>query len=165
MNIFLIGFMGCGKSTAARYIGSHYGMGYVEMDRQIEEEQGCSISEIFAERGEEYFRKLETELLGRLESGPDQVVSCGGGTPMRECNVELMKKQGRIVLLTASAETVYDRVKNSHNRPLLEGNMNVDYIKGLMEMRMPRYEAAADIVVKTDRMNISDICRGIMEKL
>lgn len=164
-NIFLIGFMGCGKSTVAKYMKEQYGMHYVEMDKQIEEEQGMSISRIFAEKGEESFRKMETELLGRLEKSCNQVVSCGGGAAMRECNVELMKKNGRVVLLTASPLTIYNRVKNTHNRPLLEGNMNVDYIRGLMEARMPRYLAAADIVVETDRIGVAEIGRKIMEEL
>lgn len=165
MNIFLIGFMGCGKSTAARYINRYYDMEYIEMDKQIEEEQGLSISEIFAKRGEECFRRLETELLEKLQSSSGRVVSCGGGTAMREGNVELMRKQGKIVLLTASPETVYKRVKNTHNRPLLEGNMNEAYIRNLMDGRMPLYEAAADIVVETDRKGVSEICREIMEKV
>ena len=67
---------------------------------------------------------------------------------MRQCNVDEMKKNGTIVLLTAEPETVYERVKGSHNRPLLEKNMNPEYIKELMEARRPKYEAAADFVMK-----------------
>lgn len=93
------------------------------------------------------------------------VVSCGGGTAMRECNVLEMKKNGKIVLLLASPETIYERVKNFHNRPLLEGNMNVDYISGLMEVRRPKYEAAADISVMTDGRSATEICREIVGKL
>lgn len=164
-NIYLIGFMGSGKSTVSTCLHREYGMAQIEMDQQIEEEEGMKIPEIFAQKGEEYFRDLETGLLRRLQEQKNMVVSCGGGTAMRECNVREMKKNGKIVLLLASAETIYERVKNFHNRPLLEGNMNVDHIRGLMEARRWKYEAAADISVVTDGRSASEICREIVEKL
>lgn len=164
-NIYLIGFMGTGKSTIAGCLHQKYGMEQVEMDEEIAADEGISIAEIFAQKGEEYFRELETGLLCRLSERENVVVSCGGGTAMRECNVQEMKRRGRIVLLLAEPETVYGRVSTSHDRPLLEGNMNVDYIKSLIEARMPRYRAAADIAVRTDGRSAEDICGEIMEKL
>lgn len=163
--IYLIGFMGSGKSTIAGYLHREYGMEQVEMDEQIVMEEGRSIADIFAREGEEYFRALETGLLKRLQEKGNVVVSCGGGTAMRECNVAEMKKKGKVVLLYASPEVVYERVKVSHDRPLLEGNMNVEYIKGLMAVRSPKYEAAADITVNTDGRSAEDICREIIERL
>ena len=70
-----------------------------------------------------------------------------------------------IVLLTATPQTVYERVKGSHNRPLLEKNMNPQYIEQLMEARRPKYEAAADIIVKTDGRTAKEICQEIKERL
>ena len=84
---------------------------------------------------------------------------------MRQCNVEEMKKEGTIVLLTATPQTVYERVKGYHNRPLLEKNMNPEYIAQLMEARRPRYEAAADIIVKTDNRTAREICDEIAKYL
>lgn len=161
-NIYLIGFMGSGKSTIARCFAREYGMTLVEMDQRIEEEEGRTISRIFAESGEEYFRQLETKLLTRLREGKKQVISCGGGAAMREENVKEMRRGGKIVFLRTRPETIYDRVKNSHNRPLLEGNMNVEYIRQLMEKRRPKYEAAAQITVDTDEKSISGICAEIL---
>lgn len=161
-NIFLIGFMGAGKSTIARALKNTYGMRLVEMDEQIEAQEGMRISEIFAAHGEEYFRRLETELLEGLQQEENTVVSCGGGVPMRRQNVEAMKKSGKIVYLSADAETVYKRVRNSHSRPLLEGNMNVGHIRSLLEQRMPKYLAAADVTVVTDGRSADDICRDIL---
>jgi shikimate kinase len=135
------------------------------MDEEIAAGEGMKISDIFAEKGEEYFRTQETKLLKSLEGETDLVISCGGGTAMRECNVAQMKKNGKIVLLGAEPETVYERVRYSHNRPLLEGNMNVGYIRELMEARRPKYEAAADIVVSTDGRSAEDICEEIIKKL
>lgn len=161
-NVFLIGFMGAGKSTIARTLKNIYGMRLIEMDEQIEAQEGMHISEIFALHGEEYFRRLETELLEGLQREENTVVSCGGGVPMRRQNVEAMKKSGKIVYLSADAETIFKRVRNSHNRPLLEGNMNVDYIRSLLEQRLPRYLEAADVTVITDGRNTDDICRDIL---
>lgn len=135
------------------------------MDEEIASGEGISIGEIFAQKGEEYFRELETALLRRLNERENVVVSCGGGTAMRECNVQEMKRRGRIVLLLAEPETVYARVCTSHDRPLLEGNMNVDYIRSLIQVRMPKYREAADITVHTDGRSAEDICGEIMKKL
>ena len=127
-NIFLIGFMGAGKSTVARYLHRQQGMNWLEMDKEIERKEGMPVSEIFRLRGEEYFRERETELLLSLADKENTVVSCGGGVPLRACNVEAMKKSGIVVFLTARPETILDRVKDSHERPLLEGHKDVEYI-------------------------------------
>ena len=148
--IYLTGFMGTGKSMILNCLHEVCGFDKIEMDEQIVQEQGMSIPEIFEKKGEEYFRNLETELVKKISAMDNIVVSCGGGTVMRQCNVDEMKKNGTIVLLTAEPETVYERVKGSHNRPLLEKNMNPEYIKELMAARRPKYEAAADFVIKTD---------------
>lgn len=84
---------------------------------------------------------------------------------MKDENVELMKKNGKIVLLTASPETIYERVKYSNERPLLNGNMNVEYIKDLMEKRKDRYESIADIVVDTNNKPIHVIAEEVVSKL
>ena len=84
---------------------------------------------------------------------------------MRERNVTEMKKQGKVVLLTASPQTIYDRVKDSHERPLLEGHMDVDYISGLMEQRREKYEAAADLTICTDGKDQAAVCEELAGKL
>ena len=164
-NIYLIGFMGCGKSTISECLYREYGRKQIEMDEEIEKAEGTSITEIFEKKGEEYFRSLETDLLKKLSCCENLVVSCGGGVPMREINVKEMKKSGKIVLLQAKPETVYQRVKNDHHRPLLEGNMNVGYIAELMEKRQKQYRKAADFSVETDGRSASEISREIMEKI
>lgn len=162
--IYLTGFMGTGKSTVSQSLHENYGLEQIDMDKEIVKEEGMSIPDIFREKGEAHFRELETALLERLSERENVVISCGGGTVMRQCNVDLMKKHGKIILLTAMPETVFERVRNCHDRPLLEGNMNVGYIRELMEARRPKYEAAADIRVKTDGRRALDISREIMEK-
>ena len=164
-NIYLIGFMGTGKSTAADYLHKKLSMEMAEMDQLIEARAGMPISRIFEKYGEEYFRNLETELLIELSEKERLVVSCGGGTPMRDRNVREMRKSGTIVLLTASPETIFSRVKDSHSRPLLEQNKSVDYIAKLLEQRRSAYEAAADLVIETDQKSMEEICGELLQGL
>ena len=164
-NIVLIGFMGSGKSTISEYLHTLFDMEIIEMDQMIAKREGMSISDIFETRGEEYFRNLETSLLIEMQERTNVVISCGGGVPLREQNVVEMKKNGRVVLLTASPETILERVKNSHERPLLENNKNTEFIAGLMEERREKYKAAADIIVATDGKSELEICEELVKKL
>ena len=164
-NIVLIGFMGTGKSTIARELAKTRQMNIVEMDEEIVRRRGKSIADIFEEEGEEYFRDLETALLKELQTKENQVISCGGGAVLREENVRVMKKNGCVVLLTALPQTIYERVKNNTDRPILQGNMNVEYIASLMEKRREKYEKASDIVIATDGKNVSQICEEMLQKL
>ena len=150
-HIFLIGFMGCGKSTNAECLAEMTGARQVEMDQMI------------VEKGEAYFRELETELIKSFAGVEPAVISCGGGAVLKEENVRLMKESGKIVLLTAEPGTIYERVKDSTERPVLNGNMNVGYIEELMEKRRPKYEAAADVKVATDGKTAEEICGEILE--
>lgn len=164
-NIFLIGFMGCGKSTVAEAFHKGYQKKIIEMDQLIVERESMSIPEIFAVKGEEYFRDAESKLVKEIQSTENQVISCGGGVVLRSKNVEEMKKNGYVVLLTAKPETILERVKDDENRPLLREKKTVKDISELMEHRRERYEAAADIVIYTDEKNASDICKEILIKL
>ena len=161
-NIFLIGFMGVGKSTIAKLLARELQAELVEMDETIEAEAGMSINEIFEKFGEQHFRDLETALVERVAKTGGAVVSCGGGAVLRPENVELMKQSGKIIFLSATPETIYERVKHSTNRPLLNGNMNVEYIRGLMERRREAYENAADVVISTDGKWKSQIVEEIL---
>lgn len=162
-NVFLTGFMGTGKSAVARELNRRYGMKSLEMDACIARRQGMSITGIFKKYGEQYFRDLESALLEELKSNMGMVVSCGGGVVLRSENVKCMKESGTIVLLTASAETIYDRVKGNRDRPILNENMSVEYIRELMEKRREWYELAADITIETDRKTILQVCEEIAE--
>lgn len=164
-NIVLIGFMGSGKSTVSDYLSMMFAMDVIEMDQVIAEQQEMSIADIFETYGEEYFRNLETNLLVEMQFRQNVIISCGGGVAMRDENVAEMKKNGRVVLLTASPQTVYERVKDSGERPLLSGNKSVEYIAGLMEKRREKYEAAADIVIQTDGKTVLQICEELVTKL
>lgn len=161
-NLFLIGFMGCGKSTLARMMAAETGKELIEMDETIEAEAGMSINEIFAEFSEAHFRDLETQLIKRIADKGGAIVSCGGGAVLREENVAAMRKNGTIVYLSATPETIYDRLHDKTNRPLLNGNMNVEYISQLMQKRLPIYEKAADSILAVDGKSKAENLQAIM---
>ncbi len=164
-NIFLVGFMGAGKSTIAGQLAALLEMQRVEMDQMIVEEQGMPISEIFEKYGEDYFRDIETQTLIALQKRKQTIVSCGGGVVVREENEGHMKKNGRVILLTARPETILERVKGSTERPILNNNMNVNFISELMEKRRERYLAVADYIVETDGKDVRSICEEIIARL
>ena len=164
-NIFLIGFMGVGKSTISKALKEKLQMECAEMDQMIVEAQGMPISEISEKHGESYFRDIESQTLIDLQGENNLIVSCGGGIVVRPENAEYMRKSGVVVWLTATPETVYERVKDSTERPVLNGNMNVEYIRGLMEKRHALYEAAADVTVSTYGKTTEEICNEILSIL
>ena len=164
-NLVLIGFMGVGKTTMSDYFNTMFAMDVIEMDQIIARREGMSIPDIFEVHGEEYFRNCETELLVEMQSRNNVVISCGGGVPMRERNVTEMKKNGRVILLTAEPETILERVRDDRSRPLLEDNKNVAFIRALMDKRRDKYEAAADIIIKTDGKSIQQIGEEIILQL
>ena len=164
-NIALIGFMGVGKTTTSGRLRDILGMEEVETDELIIGQEGMPITQIFAEKGEPYFRQVETQVILRLQDRSGLIISCGGGVAMRQENVDNLRRGSRIVLLTASPETILKRVGHSTDRPLLNGHMNVEYISELMEKRRPFYEAAADITVATDGRSADQICAEIVRDI
>lgn len=161
-HIFLIGFMGAGKTTVSWKLGERSGVEVLDTDQMLVEQEGKSISRIFEEDGETYFRDRETELLKTLQGRKPAVISCGGGVPLREENGLLMKQCGKVVWLNATPETIYERVKNSTDRPLLNGNMNVPYIRSMMESRREAYASCASHIIDTDGRSFAEIVEEIL---
>lgn len=164
-HIFLTGFMGTGKTTISGSLKELLHMDVIDMDQAIEDMEQMPIREIFAQKGETYFRQCETGFLRKLKEKEGAIISCGGGVPLRNENVEAMKACGLVVLLTASPETIYERVKDSHNRPLLEQNKTPEYIQELLHKRDPYYKRAADLEVTTDGKSAGQIAEEIKKFL
>ena len=164
-NLFLIGYMGAGKSTIAQKLSGLLSAPLVEMDETIVRQQGMTINEIFEKYGEQSFRDMESRLIMDLGKGERSVISCGGGAVLRPENVENMKRSGMVIYLTAKPETILERVRFSTDRPLLNGHMNVEYISEMMDRRIPLYEAACDHRIATDGRSTDEICRDIMNLL
>ncbi|MCI8496040.1 MAG: shikimate kinase [Lachnospiraceae bacterium] len=164
-NIYLIGFMGTGKSTVSASLARLFGYEEIDTDIQIASQQNQSISEIFESQGELAFRDMETKLLQELAGEKHKIISCGGGMAMRKENVALMQQNGVVVLLTAKPETILSRVQQDKGRPILQGNMNVAYICELLQQRSPFYQDAGEIVVATDDRTPEEIAEEIKKNI
>ncbi len=164
-NLVLIGFMGSGKTSMGVKLSYRLRIPVEDTDKLIERREGRSIREIFADDGEEYFRRLETDLLRELlEKGGSRIYSVGGGTPVKAENRGLLKKLGKVVYLKVSPETVYERLKNDTDRPLLQCQDPLSKIRQLLAERREAYEACADIVIDADETDMEDILKRIMEE-
>ncbi len=162
-NIYLIGFMGCGKSRISFELGQMTGLEVVDTDEKLVEAFGMSIPEIFEKYGEERFRLAETQLMAKLATEGGKIISCGGGVILRETNRLNMKKSGICVQLTAEPETILERVGEDTNRPLLKGHMNVPDIQAMLDAREAGYAAARDVMVSTDERDPVDIAEEIRQ--
>lgn len=160
-NIYLIGFMGCGKTSVSLAMHKKYGKTVVEADDIIVEKVGMSINEIFAQHGEEYFRDQETAVLVDMADQKDVIVSCGGGMILRPQNVSLMKENGVIVLLDATPETILERLKDDDSRPKLRGRKTVEGIQELKSKRAAAYAGAADLTIDTDGKTIEEVAEEL----
>lgn len=164
-NLMLIGFMGTGKTTVSSALRKITGLEEVDMDKYIVEREGMSIPEIFEKFGEKVFREKETEALKEIQKTKGKIVSCGGGVVLKDENIEIMKEGGIVLLLTASPEVIFDRVKDNTNRPILNADMSLDHVKRLLEARRERYELAADVLIDTDHSDRVRTCHDIIKKV
>ena len=164
-NIYLIGFMGAGKTAVARTLEELTNRERFDTDDMIVERENKAISEIFQTEGEEYFRKVEGDVISSLTEMENAVVSCGGGVIKSKENIEQLKRGGKVVFLYASPKTVLERVLRNDRRPLLEGKKNLSDITKMMEERMPFYEAAYDIRIDVDGKTLEEIANEILNKI
>lgn len=165
-NVILIGFMGCGKSTVGLRLSYRLRRTLIDTDREIEKEERRAISDIFAADGEAYFRDRETAVIQKLiNSANNQIISVGGGLPLREENRALLHKLGQVFYLQAEAATIYERVKDDTTRPLLQVEEPLKRIETLIRERDPYYRAAADVVITVDGKSFSQILDEIEEQV
>lgn len=167
MRIFLIGFMGAGKSYWGARLSEIAGLNFIDLDQHIEKQCACKISDLFSEKGEEGFRILESKTLQDLiYSEDDFVMACGGGTPCFFTNLELMKQYGKVVWLNASVQTIVDRLVTARShRPLLaklEDKQLEEFVTATLHARQ-FYYAQADITVDCDTLEITDLLKKIID--
>ncbi len=149
-NVYLIGFMGVGKSTIARSMEKRLQWKCVDLDRLIEEKAKMSICEIFRRKGEDFFRSLEKETLNEVSASSSQIISCGGGTVLDQENVKIMRKNGTVIWIDADISIILQRVKRRRDkRPLLRRKSDED-IKAMYEARKEIYSMASDHYVHSD---------------
>lgn len=146
-NVILCGFMGCGKSSVGRKLARFTEREFVDMDSYIEEKTGMTVSDIFAQKGESGFRKLETEACRELSERDNLIIAAGGGTLTFPQNVEILKQGGRIIFIDVSYENLCERLSRDTQRPLLQVENRNEVIRELLEKRLPLYKEASSIYV------------------
>ena len=144
--IILIGYMGSGKTTVGKALSKETGMMFYDLDWYIESRMRKTVSQIFAEKGEEGFRKIEYNMLHEVAEFEDVIISCGGGTPCFFDNIDYLNQQGDVVYLKATPETLYKHLLMAKiERPLLKDKTPeelIDYITEHLKERAPYYEKA-----------------------
>lgn len=163
-NIVLTGFMGTGKTEVGKILAQRLGLTFFDADSIIEQEQNMTITEIFRQFGEPYFRDIEADVIKRLSEKDRVVIATGGGAVLREENMKNLRKKGIIVCLMASPETILRRTINDSSRPLLQVEDPLRKIKELIEFRRPYYENS-DIMVDTEGKNPAQVVEEIMERI
>ena len=150
-HLYLIGMMGSGKSVTARRLAKVLRRQFVDLDSLIEEKNGRSIPQIFAESGESFFRDQEALVLAEASSSSEpSVVATGGGAVLKDINVSKMRASGTIIFLNASLETLWQRVQKNTNRPLLKGENPKGALEKILHQRVMRYGEVSDFLVETD---------------
>lgn len=165
MNISLLGMMGSGKTTVGSLLHkSLTDFEFVDTDEEIVKSENMTINEIFATKGESYFREAEHKILSNILNKDNQIISTGGGIVKNKKNLNLLKIKSISFYLKASPDSLYQRVKNNTERPLLNDCDMESKIKDLLIQRKHLYEKA-DFIVNTDNKTPQEIINEIIEKL
>ena len=163
-NIYLLGFMGTGKTSVGKILAARLGMIFVDMDDIIVERAGKSIPEIFAEDGEPHFRKIERNVAQDLSARTGLVVATGGGVVMDAGNMEDFYRSGTVICFSATPEAILERVAGDTNRPLLAGDAAEKMAKmmPLLEKRRPLYGAIPN-QVDTSGLTVDEVVELAVE--
>lgn len=169
-NIYLIGYMGCGKTTVGELLAQKSGRVFLDLDQEIEDREGQSVSQIFNMHGEAYFREIENKLLEELLCTSGHIIALGGGTILQQKNARLLKeKKAEVIWLDVSPEEVYQRLREDHSRPLLETATTEEEkrkrITEMMTYRRPFYEGAATKRQETEHMSAEEIAQKLADSL
>lgn len=159
-NIYLVGFMGTGKSSVGRFLAERLNRKFVDLDDLIETKENRKISDIFAKDSEVYFRKVEKQSLIEVSEKKEVIVACGGGIVIDPDNIRIMKQTGKIICLIAKPEVILKRTKKYSHRPLLNVDDPKQQIELLLAKRAPFY-ALADITIDTSEIGIE----GVVDKI
>jgi shikimate kinase len=164
-NIFFVGLMGAGKTTIGRMLARRLGMGFRDLDQEIEAITGVRIPIIFDLEGEAGFRDRETRMLIELAERDDLILATGGGVVLRPENRDLLKANGTVVYLNATPAVLYERTRRSNHRPLLNVPNPLEKLQELHAQRDPLYREVADIIIDTKPGPVSAIVRQVESEL
>jgi len=163
-NIVLVGLMGAGKSSVARYLSAKLDREVVSTDAFIEEQQKKSIAQIFRDEGEPFFRKREKEAVKEIVKREGIIIDCGGGVVIDPVNIQNLKKNGVIFYISASPGFLYQKIKEKTQRPLMETNDPEARLRQLLAEREVNYRKA-DHILETTGMTIEQIGGAVIKKL
>lgn len=161
-NVYLVGFMGTGKSAVGKAIAKKKHLRFIDLDATIEKKEKRLINDIFVQEGEPYFRILERNALKEVARGHNLVVACGGGIVLTPGNIQAMKKSGKIICLAAPPETIVERTRRFRHRPLLNVADPEKKIKELLHKRAPFYRKA-DITIDTASLSVKEVADKIIQ--
>ncbi len=156
--------MGAGKTSVGRILAHKLGLEFSDLDELIEAECGKTISAIFSDHGERFFRDLESRKLLTMSEKSGQIVSTGGGIVLREANWRIMEEGGVTVYLKASTDILWSRIKNDISRPLLQVENPYEKVRELLSLRMPLYEKA-DIIVESGSKSPENVADDIIGQI
>ena len=159
-NLYIMGFMGTGKSAVGRIMAKKLRRTYLDADAEIERMAGKTINQIFTEHGEAYFRNLEMQFIENGHPDNNCIVSCGGGMLTIPEAIEKLRRKGVIVSLFASAETIHARIKHNKHRPLLNVEDPLSRIRELLAERETLYQKAG-INVTTDNRSLQEVANHV----
>lgn len=159
-NLYLVGFMGVGKSSIGRRLASEMGYKFIDSDHQIEKRVGRKIPEIFAIEGEARFRQYEREFIESGHPPEARVVSCGGGLVIQPGMQDLLKQSGVVICLFASVESIIERTRRNKNRPLLNVENPEERVRKLLAEREPIYMNSG-ICISTEGRSIAEVVQHI----
>lgn len=163
-NIVLAGFMGTGKTEVGRELSRILRWKLLDVDSEIEKSQKMTINDIFKRFGEPRFREIEAEIIKIISENKNIIISTGGGAVLREENMQNLRKNGVIICLTATPETILKRTSNNNDRPLLQVENPLEKIKELLNFRKPFYEKS-DMIIDAEGKTPLQIAEEILEKL
>lgn len=164
-HLFLVGFMGAGKSSVARLVAERLDRPFVDLDAEIERDAETTIPVIFAERGEDAFRDMETAHLAALEEAPASVIACGGGIVVRPENRVLLGRLGTVVYLKVNAAEALARIGDAATRPLLAGAGGPLVATALLQAREALYRSVADTSVETVGRTPDEVADAVISAL
>ena len=163
-NIYLVGFMGTGKSVVGKELAKKNKWQFIDLDELIELKEKRRICDIFAKDGEPYFRRIEKKVLKEVSKERKFVVSCGGGIVIDKENIQLMKKTGLIICLTATPEAIFKRVSGCKHRPKLNLAQPKKQIEFLLKLRSTYY-AQADKTINTSRISVKEVVDRVLKSI
>ncbi|CEO12791.1 shikimate kinase [Paraclostridium sordellii] len=163
-NIILIGFMGSGKTTIGEKLSLMKNMRFIDLDLEVEKLEKKTINDIFTEKGEQYFRNIESKLLEKYCYLDDVVISTGGGIVESKDNIEILKNKKNVIWLDGNVDTILNHLRNeTHKRPKLKDEKNLEeYIKKLLDYRKDKYNKSSNIKIDINGKNIEQVISEIL---